>query len=174
MITILLVEHENHIINNIKYILHGINTDYTIAAIASSAEKALDYLTDHTVDLVICSEQLKMMSGIYLCHRIHETYKTIPTILYTDDTHLANEVLQEHQQSMLEIFTKPITKHKFSQALDSVSQLIYTIHEEREKSTRIKQALQDRKPILKDRFLINLIHGQLHKDREILDGFTFF
>ena len=72
-------------------LLRVLNTDknLTVVAVAESAEKALEQISDLKVDLVLSDVSLPQMNGINLVSELHKRYPTLPCIVLSG--HLSSE-----------------------------------------------------------------------------------
>lgn len=89
-----------------------------------SARKALDYLNENRVDLVICDLRLEDMDGIALLRKIKELYSQIPVIMITGYSDIRTSV-QAIKQGAVDYVTKPLLPdeilHTIQQAIDGSS-----------------------------------------------------
>jgi two-component system invasion response regulator UvrY len=80
MPTLLVVEDNALLANTLVKFLRN-QGKYTVAALAHSAESALDELAQHTVDLVLVDVALPGTNGIELVAMIRKLYPTLPCLM---------------------------------------------------------------------------------------------
>ena len=74
MLKILLVDDEHFILQGLMVLIDWEAEGYEIAAIASNGKEALDYLREHTVDLVIADIMMPEMTGLELLENIQKEH----------------------------------------------------------------------------------------------------
>lgn len=92
---ILLVDDHAILLDGIKNLLQK-EDGLTVVGTAESAEKALDFLKNNDVDLIISDFHMPGMDGLSLIHtvkRIHPKVKTIMLSMH-DESHLVKEILR--------------------------------------------------------------------------------
>jgi two-component system, NarL family, nitrate/nitrite response regulator NarL len=92
---ILLVDDHAILLDGIKNLLQQ-EEGITVAGIAESAEKALEFLKTNDVDIVITDFHMPGMDGLTLVHTIKRIQPQIKTIILSmhDETHLVKEILR--------------------------------------------------------------------------------
>lgn len=74
MLKILLVDDEHFILQGLMVLIDWEAEGYEIAAIASNGKEALDYLKEHTVDLVIADIMMPEMTGLELLENVQREH----------------------------------------------------------------------------------------------------
>ena len=74
MLKILLVDDEQFILQGLVILIDWEAEGYEIAAIASNGKEALDYLRDHTVDLVLTDIMMPEMTGLELLENVQKEH----------------------------------------------------------------------------------------------------
>jgi two-component system, NarL family, nitrate/nitrite response regulator NarL len=92
---ILLVDDHAILLDGIKNLLEK-EEDLAVEATADSAEKALEFLKTHEVDLIITDFHMPGMDGLSLINTVKRIQPTIKTIILSmhDETHLVKEILR--------------------------------------------------------------------------------
>jgi DNA-binding NarL/FixJ family response regulator len=94
-VRILLVDDHAILLDGIKNILDKEDA-FTVSALASSGEKALEFLKNNEVDLVITDFNMPGMDGMTLVNTIKRIKPSVKTIVLSmhDETHLVKEILR--------------------------------------------------------------------------------
>jgi DNA-binding NarL/FixJ family response regulator len=92
---ILLVDDHAILLDGIKNLLEK-EEGLTVAGLAESAEKALEFLKTNDVDIVITDFHMPGMDGLSLVNTIRRIQPKIKTIILSmhDETHLVKEILK--------------------------------------------------------------------------------
>lgn len=92
---ILLVDDHAILLDGIKNLLEK-EEGLVVAAMAESAEKALEFLKTNEVDLIVTDFNMPGMDGLSLVHTVKRIQPNIKTIILSmhDETHLVKEILR--------------------------------------------------------------------------------
>lgn len=94
-VRILLVDDHAILLDGVKNLLDK-EEGITVSAIADSGEKALAFLKDHDVDIVVTDFHMPGMDGLSLVHTIRRVKPQVKTIVLSmhDESHLVKEILK--------------------------------------------------------------------------------
>lgn len=81
MYKVMLVDDEYMILEGLKRIIPWEELGFEIVATAKSATQALDYFTDHEIDVLITDVTMPEMSGIQLVERMKQQGKKVVTLI---------------------------------------------------------------------------------------------
>lgn len=114
---------------NLKLAAQTLKGDYTVL-VARSGEEALEYLKNHTVDLILLDIVMKGMSGFEVAEVLRSTSTTshIPIIYLTADS-TPETVVRAFQSGAVDYITKPFRPEEMSVR---VSNRVQTYHLQRE------------------------------------------
>lgn len=70
MLQVLLVDDEPFIVQGLSVLIDWEKEGYEIAATAADGSEALEYLKEHTVDLIIADIKMPVLTGIELLQKI--------------------------------------------------------------------------------------------------------
>jgi two-component system response regulator YesN len=73
MLKVLLVDDEPHIVQGLKAIIDWEQEGFEVIKSCSNGKEALDYLEEHTVDLIVADIKMPIMNGIELLENIRKT-----------------------------------------------------------------------------------------------------
>lgn len=92
---ILLVDDHAILLDGIKNLLEK-EESFVVAALAESAEKALEFLKTNEVDLIVTDFNMPGMDGLSLVNTVKRIQPDIKTIILSmhDETHLVKEILR--------------------------------------------------------------------------------
>ena len=94
-VRILLVDDHAILLDGVRNLLDK-EDGVTVAGVASDAHKALDFLKNHEVDIVITDFHMPGMDGLSLVHTIKRIKPEVKTIVLSmhDESHLVKEILK--------------------------------------------------------------------------------
>lgn len=94
-VRILLVDDHAILLDGVKNLLDK-EEGITVSGIADSGEKALAFLKDHDVDIVVTDFHMPGMDGLSLVHTIRRVKPQVKTIVLSmhDESHLVKEILK--------------------------------------------------------------------------------
>jgi len=101
---VLFVDDEPNITNGLKHALHKENYDILTA---DSAEKAMEMLGRHRVDVVVSDEQMPGMSGSELLRQIRNEYPDTIRIILTGQASAEAATRAVNQAGVYRFLTKP-------------------------------------------------------------------
>jgi two-component system response regulator HydG len=87
------------------------------AASVSSGQAALDYLRTHPADVVVTDIGMSPMSGLELCHELHDHYPELLPIVITGDLALESAV-DAIRAGAYDFLTKPVAVPALAVAID--------------------------------------------------------
>lgn len=152
----------------IEWNLHG----FELIGDYSNGSEALEAISDNKPDLVLSDICMPFMDGIELTRQIGLNYPYIKVIILTgyDDFDYAQQALR---LKAYDFIVKPITAHEIHHLLDRVRIDMDEETKNREDLSQLKKQLQQSLPLLKERFLEQLINRTLPHE-EIQDKFHYF
>lgn len=103
--TIVLVDDEEMILTSIDAFL-SLETDYNVMSF-TSANKALDYIENDTVDLVISDYVMPEMDGISFLGKVREMKPEVPRIILTGYADKENAIKAINDVGLFQYIEKP-------------------------------------------------------------------
>lgn len=116
MMKVLIADDENHILNHLKTAVPWAQLGLQVCACAHNGQEALDYITDHPVDILITDIRMPGMDGLELCRQVRRLSSDLAIILLTgySDFEYARQAIE---LQVLDYCLKPIDVTQLSQIL---------------------------------------------------------
>jgi two-component system, response regulator YesN len=153
---VMIVEDESLERMLLRRFLEAENDVYELVKEASFALEALEYLDEHSVDIVITDINMPVMDGLEMAQRILQMDPTVQVIVTTGFNDF------EHAQRSLKIgiadyLVKPVDAKEFACILASVREKILNRQGGGIESTEIARQIAERMPTLRDCFLHEMV-----------------
>lgn len=103
--TIVVVDDEDMVLTSINSFLN-LESDYCVITF-TSAQKALEYIKDHEVDLVISDYLMPEMDGIKFLANVRKIEPEIPRIILTGYADKANAIKAINEVGLFQYIEKP-------------------------------------------------------------------
>ena len=103
--TIVIVDDEEMVLTSISSFL-SLETDYNLETF-TSAKKALDYIENNPVDLVVSDYLMPEMDGIYFLIKVRELKPEVPRIILTGYADKENAIKAINQVGLFQYIEKP-------------------------------------------------------------------
>ncbi|MFD0692948.1 response regulator [Paenibacillus sp. GCM10027628] len=172
MYKIMIVDDESEvregIMESIEWELHG----FEFVGDYANGNDALEAISELRPDLVLSDICMPFMDGIELTRYIQMKYPYIKVIIITghDEFDYAQRALR---LKVYDFIVKPITAQELRGLLDKVRADMDMEAEHRENLTHLKSQLQQSLPLLRERFLEQLVSGTL-RAAEIQEKLHYF
>ncbi len=123
MYRVLLVDDEEMVTQGLSRFVHWEQEGYTVAGTATSVARALVFLENESVDLVITDIQMPVQNGIDLLRILNEKYPHIKTVILSgySEFSYAQEALR---LGAMDYLTKPINFSAMKALLQKVKQVL--------------------------------------------------
>lgn len=124
----------------------------------ANGKEVIDYLADHSIDLLITDIYMPYMNGMDLCKYIYETYPNIKIILLSgyDDFEYAKKAIRYH---VAEYVLKPFTSKEMGELLDRIRSLLDEERQKKAQIDRLASSYHDNYERNRSRHLADLITG---------------
>ena len=131
---------------------------FELAGSFSNGKEVIEYLADHTIDLLITDIYMPYMNGMDLCKYIYETYPDVKIILLSgyDDFEYAKKAIHYH---VAEYVLKPFTSREMGELLERIRARLDKEYKERAHINRLTSSYHDNYEIIRSRHLADLITG---------------
>jgi two-component system response regulator YesN len=133
---------------------------YEVVKEASFALEALEYLDEHTVDIVITDINMPVMDGLEMAQRILAMDPAVQVIVitgYNDFDHAQRAI----KIGIVDYLVKPVDAREFAAILSNVREKILSRQGGEISSTEIERQISQSMPALRDRFLHELVTKQM-------------
>jgi two-component system, response regulator YesN len=145
---------------------------YEVVKEASFALEALEYLDEHTVDIVITDINMPVMDGLTMAQRILAMDPAVQVIVitgYNDFDHAQRAI----KIGIVDYLVKPIDAREFLAILSNVREKILRRQGGEISSTEIERQIAQSVPALRDRFLHELVTKKMDPE-DYRDKLSFF
>ncbi|MDR6882484.1 response regulator [Bacillus sp. 3255] len=172
MYKIMIVDDESDVREGIKESIDWEQHGFECIGDYASGREALEAIAELRPDLVISDICMPFMDGIELTRNIQMLYPYIKVIILTahDEFDYVQKALR---LKVYDFIVKPITAFELRGLLDKVRSDMDKEAEHRENLTDLKIQLQQSLPLLRERFLEQMVSGTL-KDRHIQERLHYF
>ncbi len=169
---VMIVEDESLERMLLKRYLENESDLYEVVKEASFALEALEYLDEHTVDIVITDINMPVMDGLTMAQRILAMDESVQVIVitgYNDFEHAQRAI----KIGIVDYLVKPVDAKEFSLILLGVREKILKMQGGGISSTEIERQIAQSMPALRDRFLNELVTKPM--DAEVMrEKLSFF
>lgn len=157
----------------IKQYIKESGLDLNIIATVPNAREAEAIIRQQNIDLIIADDNLHGKTGLQLFNENHEAYPHLHMILFADYNRFNNtkELLSGGQ---IDYLFKPVRQNDVLKALIQMNHMINESKLRRQEQSMLRETYETNIEVFKDRFLINLIHGHIDNDIQILDQLNYF
>lgn len=145
---------------------------YEVVKEASFALEALEYLDEHSVDIVITDINMPVMDGLTMSQHILEMDESVQVIVitgYNDFDHAQRAI----KIGIADYLVKPIDAREFSAILSNVREKICKRQGGEISSTEIERQIAQSMPALRDRFLQDLVTKPMDEET-VREKLSFF
>ncbi len=123
MLKVMVVDDEPYILQGLQVLLDWNSEGFEIDALMSNGKEALDYLKDHTVDLIISDIKMPVMNGLELLEEIEKQHlsdaKFVLLTGYDDFSYMQRAI----RNNCMDYILKPVSKEDLIAILHKVSNL---------------------------------------------------
>ncbi|TXK77831.1 response regulator [Paenibacillus sp. N3.4] len=160
MYKILIVDDDFEVREGIKECMDWHEHGFEFVGDYANGSEALEAIEERKPDLVLSDICMPIMDGIELTKRIQFSHPYTKVIILTgyDDFNYAQQALR---LKVNDFIVKPITADELRALLDKVKQEMDKENENRENMSKLKKQLQQSLPLLKERFLEQMINRSM-------------
>ncbi len=136
---------------------------FNLAGIFENGLDALKFIETNSVDVVISDINMPKMDGLELSRILSEKYPSIAVVLLTgyDEFEYARSAVKN---KVREFLLKPITADELSSVLKNIHSELNTLKEKEKQHELILRKLELSFPLLKERFLFQLVTGKISEE----------
>lgn len=173
ILNIMIIDNKLRNIEIIKSSIKNSNLSFKIIKHVDSATNALKILDSIKCNIIIFDASRTDINSYIFLKEINEKYPDLKMIMYTsiNDFDNAENLLSE---GLIDYIYKPLSEKKIIRSLIHAENLFKEIEKQKQEQKNIKIQYDENMMIFQDRFLINLVHGHLKKEQEILESFDYF
>lgn len=155
---VLLVDDEIMIREAISESIDWNGLGFELIGSCANGKKAVEMISQEVPDLILTDICMPFMDGLELSKYVFENYPQIKIAIISgyDNFDYAKKAIQYR---VMEYILKPITARELTDTLVSILERIQKEEKETAQIDQIKSAYEKSKPVLKERFLNQLIRG---------------
>lgn len=133
---------------------------FELAAVVSNGREVLEYMEESPVDVLLSDISMPLMDGLAVCREVSSRFPDTMLLLLTgyDQFEYAQEALK---YQVRELILKPITAEELEGVLNRIRGDLDARTRAREERRELQKRLAESLPLLKERFLLRLVLGQL-------------
>lgn len=161
---VLLVDDESMILKGMEEGINWQEFGFEVAGTASNGQEAWEMIQNDRPDILISDIRMPFMNGLELVKTLNENYIKMKVILVSgyDDFEYAQQAIR---YGVSEYLLKPISVPQMEELLKRMHQEITIEIEEKNNQTYLQQMYQENLPIIKERFLTELMEGRIPPEK---------
>lgn len=158
MYKLMLVDDEALVREAISENIHWNELGYELVSICENGEKAMQYIKEFPIDVVITDICMPFIDGLELSHYIHDNYKEINVIIFSgyDEFDYAKKAIR---YGVSEYLVKPVTAYELSEVLRNLKQKFDKKREMEEEFNRLNESYFKNRILIQSKIIGNLIMG---------------
>lgn len=162
MFQLIFVDDESIIRDGIKKCINWEENGFELGGIFENGEKALEFVEQKHVDVVISDINMPRMDGLALSKILAERYPSIILILLTgyDQFDYAQQAIEF---KVTEFILKPVTADELAKVLKKVRYELILRDEKEKEQVLLQEKLRESFPLLRERFFYRFVSGRLDK-----------
>lgn len=168
MLQILLVDDEPYVVDDLSITIPWENIDIEQVHVAYSGMEALEILHKHPIDIVVTDINMPQMSGLELIETIKKNWKHMKCVLLTGYAEFEYARIAINQ-NVSDYLLKPVTDNHLIESLLKIKQEIQQDWEQLASYQRTMQTLREHLPLLRDKFLNDLLQGRRISDAQFIE-----
>ena len=170
---ILLVDDEEQVRKIIAKKIMWEKLGYELIGNVGNGREALELIEVNEPDVVLTDIRMPFMDGLELASRLKEEYPDIKVIIFSgfDEFEYAKQALK---YNVIEYILKPVNIEEMTEILRKVRQSIVDDILKKRNIEKLREAYMKGLPVIKERFLTDLIHGKLKSRAEIQQKMSLY
>lgn len=157
----------NGIMNAVNWDEHG----YAIVAHAGDGKKALEIAKSVKPDIILTDISMPIMDGLEFADEVKQCMPDT-VIIFLSGYNEFNYARRAIELGVYRYLTKPVQEAELLEVLNEASKDLEHRELEKAQVSKLKALIRDSLPLLKERFLLNLVRGNL-KETEINSKLSF-
>lgn len=173
MIKVIIADTDNSNCKNFRNYIHTSHPDFKVVGEASTEDQIYSLLVKNDIQLIISDMKLYDITGYQLFKNINSNYPKVKMILYISFNELeyGKKALEE---GLINYMIKPVRPADLEKCLISAKKIFDEINAKDKADEWLNTQYEQHLPVFEDRFLINLVHGHLENEYEILRNIKYF
>ena len=159
MYKVLLVDDEVMIREAIAEKIDWENLGFELVGLCENGKEAIEFIKRNPPELILTDICMPYVDGLELAEYVYENYDQTKVVIISgyDNFEYAKGAIKYR---VMEYILKPVTAIELSETLKKVKERLDGERLETQQMDRIKEAYHKSMPLLKERFLNQLIHGK--------------
>lgn len=173
MYSVLIVDDEPEIRQGLRLKVDWESLGLSIAGEAGNGAEAIEWLTNHPVDIVITDMNMPVMNGVSFLEACHENYPFLRMIVITgyEDFHYAKAAIRNQAKDYL---LKPVAQDELREALLKVIHELNEQRNERDQQALMQWRLSQYYKEMKEHFIVHLVKEELERETTIRERAKLF
>ena len=170
---ILLVDDEEEVRKIIAKKVPWEKLGYELIGNVSNGQEAMEVIEVNEPDVVLTDIRMPFMDGLELASKLKDEYPDIKVIIFSgfDEFEYAKQALK---YNVIEYILKPVNIEEMTEILRRVRQSIVEDLLKKRNIEKLKEAYMKGLPVIKERFLTDLVHGKLKSREEIQQKMSLY
>ncbi len=172
MYNVIIVDDEAIIREGIQNKIDWAELGLACVGTCENGKQAVELLKTEHIDIVLADIYMPFMNGLELAKHIHNNYPHIKTIILTgcDDFKYAQSAVK---LQVFDYLLKPITSAELKEILEKTKTQLDNEHSRQHEINRIAALLKENNPHIKQRFLNQIISGEI-SPKDVEGKLAFF
>lgn len=173
MIKVIIADTDSNNFKNFKTYIHASHPDFKVVGNATNENEVYTLLKKYEAELIISDMRLADITGYQLFKNMNIDYPAVKMILYISFNELeyGKRALED---GLINYMIKPVKPADLEKALIQAKEVFNDIEEKMKEHEWLLAQYEQKLPVFEDRFLINLIHGHIENEYEILRNISYF
>lgn len=173
MIKVILADTDKNNIKNFRNFIQLNHPEFNIVGDADNEQDIYALIEKTDARLVISDMQLSNITAFQLFKDITNNYPDVKMILYLSFGELQYGKLAL-ADGLISYIVKPVKPVELSNSLNRAIEVFDELDQHKQAHQNLIVQYEQHLPVFEDRFLINLVHGHLENNQEILNNINYF
>lgn len=158
---------------NFRTFIKTTKKEFTVVKTLGAGKDVMAEIEESDVQLLIADMRFFGPSGISVIKKLHTYFPQLLIILY--GTYNDAEYMEKTAETgVVTYMFKPVKPAELSKTMDKALRILKKNDEDKRVKEQLLSSYKRSLPIFVDRFLINLMHGQIANESEFLESVEYF
>lgn len=160
---IMLVDDEEEVRKSMIKTMKWEEAGFIVVGDAENGKDALDKIELYEPDVILTDIKMPYMDGLELARQVKENYPSTRVVVFSgfDDFEYAKQAIK---CNVTEYILKPVNGEELTNILIKIRDNLNQEMEEKRSIETLRESYQKNLPLLKEHFLLDLVHGKLDTD----------
>lgn len=173
MVKVIIADVDKNNCKNFRTYIHASHPEFRVVGDAKSESDVYTLLKKTDAQLIISDMKLSDTTGYHLFKNIITDYPTVKMILYISFNEL-EYAKRAMEDGLINYMIKPVKPADLEKCLLQAKEVFSKLEEKSKAHEWLVAQYEQHLSVFEDRFLINLIHGHLENEYEILRNIDYF